>query len=129
MRRPRVYLKNITDELDSGVPNTLLHLIGDINKNVSFKNKESFYEEFYTHIVRNCTIYFPSLEYKTATIGIMIRKLAEHIYNFKSKKETNEELFTKSLNEKELAGLQYFSGYICCYKLYMKLKYSKQIYF
>ena len=42
----------------------------------------------------------------------MIRKLAEHIYNFKSKKETNEELFTKSLNKKELAGLQYFSGYV-----------------
>ena len=98
------------DELDSGVPNILLHLIGDINKNVSFKNKESFYEDFYTHIVRNCTIYFPSLEYKTTTITI--RKLAEYIYNFKSKKETSEELFTKSLNKKELAGLQYFSEYV-----------------
>ena len=74
------------DELDSGVPNTLLHLIDDINKNVSFKNKESFYEDFYAHIVRNCTIYILPLEYKTSTT-IMIRKLAEHIYNFKSKRD------------------------------------------
>ena len=109
-------------ELDSGVPNTFFNLIDDINKNVSFKNKESFYKDFYTHIVRNCAIYFPSLQYKTTTI--ITRKLAEHIYNFKSKKETNEELFTKRLSKKELAGLQYISGYVV-HKLYKKLKYSK----
>ena len=48
------------DELDSGVPNTLVRIIDDINKNVSFKNKESFYEDFYTHVVRNCTILYTS---------------------------------------------------------------------
>ena len=87
-------------------------LIKTVINECSFKSEGKFLKAFYDNIVPNSEVLFPTLSSKASTI--VARKFGEHIFGIHKRKQLNEpdEIRTKNLDNKELAGLQYLGGYV-----------------
>ena len=89
--------------------------------NEVYQKKTSFQSTFVESILLKWNDIFPSMEERS--IKVILLKMCDYLDNRVSINE-NDEIFTKSLSEKELAGMQYLGGYVL-HKLYKKIRNSK----
>ena len=92
-------------------------------KLVKIKDKEIFHEKFYPEVVSKSKDYFPGLLYHVSMN--ICRKLGEYVFSLpKRNSEIEKNVITKSISDRELAGLQYLSGYVI-HKLFLKERNSR----
>ena len=90
---------------------------------VNFSSHEKFLSSYYAYVVK---FGFQMLvEVKEYTSKIILIKLADSLYTRHQKKQRKEvEETSHNLSDRQLAGLQYLSGYVI-HKLYKKSKNCK----
>ena len=105
----------------------ICHKLADgINKLVSFKSSSMFMETYYGNIVRYGDSFFKE-DFGGPTIKIILIKLADFIFvKHQGKERKVVEETAHSINDRQLAGLQYLGGYVL-HTIYKKIKYSKKI--
>ncbi|XP_065068885.1 uncharacterized protein LOC135694127 [Rhopilema esculentum] len=121
------YPKPIRDEFVQDIsrevaPENLIELLHSLQPICSLLTKshakvEKFFSEFYLHIVKHASTFFPTFSPKVATL--FASSMAVNILNVSRKCNTEEERHGSSslpkseqLSGKEIAGLQYLGGYI-----------------
>ena len=75
-------------------------------------NAEKFYSKYYANIALHATTYFPGLSRNSSTL--LATKLADRLlaYRKESLSPVDIDEIKKSLQEKEISGLQYLWGYV-----------------
>jgi len=112
-------VQNFLNGIDTLECNKLLIISNSLN----FKDKEKFYEKFYLEVVSKSEEHFPGLLYHSSMN--ICRKLGEFMFSLhKKNREIDSNIITKSISDRELAGLQYLSGYVI-HKLFSKERNSK----
>ena len=72
---------------------------------IKMKDTEQLYDRMFNDLMKNSGKYFFKLSPKAATIISL--KFVEMIITSKNKEEMPDEVCTKNLSEKEIAGMQY----------------------
>ena len=114
----KVFSKTITEEL---MAYSFTNLAEESTEFVEFqkiyqqlmkkKNQEQFYAKFYSTVPLNSCRYFTGLSRNSATL--LATKLADVMLGYsKEKAVITIRNFKFELTEKEMAGLQYFGGYV-----------------
>lgn len=104
----------------------ICHKLADgINKFVSFKSSSVFMETYYGNIIQYGESFFKG-DFSGSTIKIILIKLADLIFvKHQGKERKVVEENAHSINDRQLAGLQYLGGYVL-HTIYKKIKNSKQ---
>ena len=111
------YKQNISEDKCDRLFTTLI-------SKVNFKSSDAFLSTYYGHIIQFGGIMLPDLSESTSKI--LLIKLGDTLYSAHQKQE--RQLVEDSayvVSERQLAGLQYLSGYVI-HKLHRKLKNNKR---
>lgn len=111
---------DILEEIENFVPtDTCLNNITQYLNSVKMKNIELLYNRLFQDVMVNSKRFFPRISWKSAVI--MATKFTQVVISSKNSQKIEKDITTKSLNEKEIAGMQYLGGYVLR-KVFYKLK-------
>ena len=117
-----VYCEKIVDDINSYVMDpTAASVLADYLNSVKMASVENLYNRLFNDIMKQSRKYFLLPEKASKVLAI---HFVELIITSRNKKEIVDEITTKILTEKEIAGLQYLGGYVLR-KLFMTLKTTK----
>ena len=116
-----VHCPEIIKELQSYSINekSVAELVTYLNS-IKMKNIETLYNRMFNDLMKNSDKFF-QWPRKAATVLCM--KFVEIIISSKNKEEISDEIITKNLNNKEIAGMQYLAGYVMR-QVFIKLRCS-----
>ena len=100
----RVHAGDICEALEA-YTHSLLNYLNTVKMN----NVENLYNRLFNDVMKNSGKYF---QLAKRAFVVLSTKFVEVLISSKNKDEMNDNIVTKNLTEKEIAGLQYLGGYV-----------------